>query len=155
MEKTKVRISVQRQDFEVAAEYATLREDAPEAGAIATFVGLVRDLNLDKKVTGLVLEHYPGMTEKVLAETVNKASRRWPLIGVRLVHRVGELKPGEQIVFVGVSSEHRDAAFEACEYLMDILKTSAPFWKKEQGESGSHWLEEKTEDLDRAKRWHN
>ena len=146
-------IKVQTEDFDVGSEYAALRADVPKIGAIATFVGLVRDMHLDKNVAGLFLEHYPGMTEKVLADTVAEAHKRWSLISVRIVHRVGQLKPSDQIVFVGVSSEHRDAAFAACEYLMDILKTSAPFWKKEDGDSGSHWVDAKVSDTKRAERW--
>jgi molybdopterin synthase catalytic subunit len=150
-----VHIAVQTQDFNLANEIKELKADVPEVGALVTFTGLVRDFHLDMKVSGLFLEHYPGMTEKVLAETVAVASQRWPLISIRLVHRVGELEPGDQIVFVGVSSAHRGDAFAACEYLIDTLKTSAPFWKKERSKSGSRWVDAKLSDNNRAKRWKN
>ncbi|MCF7982674.1 MAG: molybdopterin synthase catalytic subunit MoaE [Pseudomonadales bacterium] len=146
-------IKVQQEDFSLASEYEALWADAPKIGAIVTFTGLVRDFNADESVTGLFLEHYPGMTEKVLAQLVEDAKKRWPIINVRIIHRIGELKASDQIVFVGVNSEHREAAFAACEFLMDFLKTKAPFWKKEQRQSGDTWVEAKATDQERATRW--
>lgn len=146
-------ISVQEQDFSLAEEYEALRADAPRIGAIATFVGLVREMNCAESVDGLFLEHYPGMTEKVLEQIIDEAKKRWPIINARIIHRIGPLKASDQIVFVGVNSEHREAAFAACEFLMDFLKTKAPFWKKEQRESGDTWVEAKQSDNERAERW--
>lgn len=145
-------ISVQHDDFSIAEEYQTLSE-GESAGAIVTFVGKVRDMNLGDKVAGLSLEHYPGMTERVLDTICDEALVRWPLLKVRVIHRVGDLDPGDQIVFVGVTSHHRDAAFAACEFVMDILKTKAPFWKKENTSEGHRWLEDKDTDRAAANRW--
>ena len=122
-------ISVQTQDFSLADEYQLLSEGT-SAGAVVTFVGKVRDFNQGDEVQGLSLEHYPGMTEKALTEIVEQAKQRWSLLQVRVIHRVGDLELGDQIVFVGVSSAHRGDAFDACEFIMDYLKTKAPFWKK-------------------------
>jgi len=151
-------IQVQEADFEVAAEYAALRTQAPKIGAIATFTGLVRDFNEGdsqslQSVNNLYLEHYPGMTEKVLAKIVDQACERWELDGVRLIHRVGPMHPCDQIVFVGVSSAHRGEAFAACEFLMDFLKTQAPFWKKEQTPEGDRWVDARNGDSEAANRW--
>ncbi|MBV1841821.1 molybdopterin synthase catalytic subunit MoaE [Photobacterium ganghwense] len=145
-------ISVQFEDFSVAEEYAQLAEGT-DAGAVVTFIGKVRDFNQGDSVTGLSLEHYPGMTEKSLAEIVDKARTRWPLLKVRVIHRVGDLNLGDQIVFVGVTSAHRGAAFEACEFIMDYLKTQAPFWKKEQTQEASRWVDARETDTNAAKRW--
>ncbi|KLV10758.1 molybdopterin synthase catalytic subunit MoaE [Photobacterium ganghwense] len=145
-------ISVQFEDFSVAEEYALLAEGT-DAGAVVTFIGKVRDFNQGDSVTGLSLEHYPGMTEKSLAEIVDKARTRWPLLKVRVIHRVGDLNLGDQIVFVGVTSAHRGAAFEACEFIMDYLKTQAPFWKKEQTQEASRWVDARETDTNAAKRW--
>lgn len=123
------RVSVQAEDFSVDQEYQGLSEGT-SSGAVVTFIGKVRDMNLGDNVVGLHLEHYPGMTEKSLIDICNQAEDRWPLLGVRVIHRIGDLDIGDQIVFVGVSSAHRGAAFEACEFIMDYLKTKAPFWKK-------------------------
>ncbi len=123
------RVSVQIEDFSVEQEYQRLSEGTA-AGAVVTFVGKVRDMNLGDNVIGLHLEHYPGMTEKSLSDICDQAESRWPLLGVRVIHRVGDMDSGDQIVFVGVSSAHRGAAFDACEFIMDYLKTQAPFWKK-------------------------
>ncbi|MEZ5524469.1 MAG: molybdopterin synthase catalytic subunit MoaE [Pseudomonadales bacterium] len=147
-------VSVQTENFDVAALYEALKVDAPRIGAIVTFTGLVREFNDDASVESLYLEHYPGMTERVLESLIEEAAKRWPIINAFIVHRVGELKPSDQIVFVGVNSAHRDAAFAAAEFLMDILKTKAPFWKKELGPEGSKWLDAKTSDDERATRWH-
>ncbi|MDV5170477.1 molybdopterin synthase catalytic subunit MoaE [Photobacterium rosenbergii] len=145
-------ISVQFEDFSVAEEYAQLSQGA-DAGAVVTFVGKVRDFNQGDAVTGLSLEHYPGMTEKSLEEIVVQARERWPLLKTRVIHRVGDLALGDQIVFVGVTSAHRGAAFEACEFIMDYLKTRAPFWKKEQTPDESRWVDARETDTSAADRW--
>lgn len=151
-------IQVQEADFDLAKEYEELRAQAPKIGAISTFTGLVRDYNDGdnqtlEQVSNLYLEHYPGMTEKVLENIVKEAQNRWELMGVRLIHRVGPLHPSDQIVFVGVSSAHRGDAFAACEFLMDFLKTKAPFWKKEQTPEGDRWVDARDSDSDAAERW--
>ena len=145
-------VSVQVEDFSVADEYAKLAEGT-DAGAVVTFIGKVRDFNQGDDVTGLSLEHYPGMTEKALAEIIEQACERWPLLKTRVIHRVGDLELGDQIVFVGVTSAHRGAAFEACEFIMDYLKTRAPFWKKEQTNSESRWVDARDTDTSAADRW--
>ncbi|MDP2532359.1 molybdopterin synthase catalytic subunit MoaE [Photobacterium damselae subsp. piscicida] len=147
-------ISVQFEDFSVADEYEKLAQGT-EAGAVVTFIGKVRDFNQGDSVTGLSLEHYPGMTEKALSEIVEQARARWPLLQVRVIHRVGDLDLGNQIVFVGVSSAHRGASFEACEFIMDYLKTRAPFWKKEQTPEENRWVDARESDTSAADRWHN
>lgn len=147
------RIVVQREDFSLADEYARLATRA-DSGAIVTFVGKVRDFNQGEEVKGLALEHYPGMTEKALADIVQEARRRWPLQECTLIHRIGELWLGDQIVLVAVSSAHRDAAFDACHFIMDFLKTRAPFWKKELTTEGvQRWVEAKESDNAAAARW--
>ncbi|NVD07146.1 molybdopterin synthase catalytic subunit MoaE [Vibrio sp. JPW-9-11-11] len=148
----KSRVLVSRDDFNVGDEYHSLAEGA-SAGAVVTFVGKVRDMNLGDSVTGLSLEHYPGMTEKALSEICDQAEQRWPLLRTRIIHRIGDLDIGDQIVFVGVSSAHRGAAFEACEFIMDFLKTKAPFWKKERTTESSRWVESRDSDAQAAKRW--
>ncbi|MFB1076824.1 molybdopterin synthase catalytic subunit MoaE [Photobacterium damselae] len=147
-------ISVQFEDFSVADEYEKLAQGT-EAGAVVTFIGKVRDFNQGDSVTDLSLEHYPGMTEKALSEIVEQARARWPLLQVRVIHRVGDLDLGDQIVFVGVSSAHRGASFEACEFIMDYLKTRAPFWKKEQTPEESRWVDARESDTSAADRWHD
>lgn len=147
-------ISVQFEDFSVADEYEKLAQGT-EAGAVVTFIGKVRDFNQGDSVTGLSLEHYPGMTEKALSEIVEQARARWPLLQVRVIHRVGDLDLGDQIVFVGVSSAHRGASFEACEFIMDYLKTRAPFWKKEQTPKENRWVDARESDTSAADRWHD
>ena len=146
-------ISIQEDNFDIARECALLSQASPSVGALVTFIGLVRDFNDGDVVSGLFLEHYPGMTEKVLADIIAQAKKRWPLLGVRIVHRVGQLGPGDQIVFVGVTSEHRAAAFEACDFLMDFLKTKAPFWKKETGVGVDRWVETRRSDDESTRRW--
>ncbi|MGR5119188.1 molybdopterin synthase catalytic subunit MoaE [Vibrio astriarenae] len=146
------RISVQTSDFSVGDEYQALAQGTA-AGAVVTFVGKVRDMNLGDEVTGLSLEHYSGMTEKALAEICDQAEQRWPLLDIRVIHRVGDLDIGDQIVFVGVSSAHRGAAFEACEFVMDYLKTKAPFWKKERTSEATRWVESRDSDAKAAERW--
>ena len=146
------RIAVQIEDFDISLEYQRLRDAQAACGAIVTFTGLVRDL-VDDPLQQMVLEHYPGMTERSLADIVEQARQRWPLYAVTLIHRVGTLRPGDQIVYVGVSSAHRRDAFAASEFIMDYLKKDAPFWKKEQTRSQERWVEQKCSDLDAAKRW--
>lgn len=146
------RVSVQVEDFSLNAEYDRLAEGT-SAGAVVTFVGKVRDMNLGDNVTGLSLEHYPGMTEKALGEICDEAEQRWPLLKIRVIHRVGDLDIGDQIVFVGVSSAHRGAAFEACEFVMDYLKTKAPFWKKERTSEATRWVDSRDSDAKAAERW--
>lgn len=146
-------IRVGPEDFDVRAEYQALC-DQGHSGAVVTFSGLVRDLEKGSTVALLELQHYPGMTERVLHEIAATAIARWSLGGVRIIHRVGRLQPGEQIVFVGVASRHRAAAFQACEYLMDCLKTQAPFWKKiRTADGGARWVDFKESDADAARRW--
>ncbi|MBI2381090.1 MAG: molybdopterin synthase catalytic subunit MoaE [Gammaproteobacteria bacterium] len=145
-------ISVQAQPFDIAALETWLGEER-SSGAVVSFVGRVRDHNDGQAVQGMCLEHYPGMTEKALAEIVAEAEVRWPLGRVAVVHRVGELPLGEAIVFVGVASAHRQAAFEACAYIMDYLKTRAPFWKKERTAEGSRWVDARESDEAAALRW--
>ena len=146
-------ISIQQEDFDPAAEYRALRDSGAGTGAIATFTGLVRDSGDLTGVTGLFLEHYPGMTEQVIKGLVNQASERWDVRKARVIHRIGHLPLGQQIVFVGVCSAHRGDAFAACEFIMDALKTSAPFWKKEITGASEHWVEQKAADLDRSQGW--
>ncbi|MFZ5722872.1 MAG: molybdenum cofactor biosynthesis protein MoaE [Pseudomonadota bacterium] len=147
-------VRVQAADFDVAAEYAALCGAGIDTGAVTMFVGRVRSAGDLAAVHGMHLEHYPGMTERELGAIVQEAGRRWPLQAVRIVHRVGELSPGGQIVFVGVAGAHRAAAFAACEFLIDWLKTRAPFWKRETSAGGaSRWVEQKASDRDRAARW--
>tara|TARA_R110000796_G_scaffold127333_4_gene242586 strand:+ start:49777 stop:50259 length:483 start_codon:yes stop_codon:yes gene_type:complete len=122
-------------------------------GAVVTFVGYVRDFNLGQDVAGMLLEHYPGMTEKALQGIAAEAAERWPLLGVEVLHRVGQLAPGEPIVFVGVSAAHRQAAFDACHFIIDYLKTRAPFWKKEATPAGSVWVEARASDEAALQRW--
>jgi molybdopterin synthase catalytic subunit len=147
-----ITIRVQQEDFSLEAESLALRAQGG-AGAIVTFTGLVRDLDAGAPVRGLFLEHYPGMTEHSLSEIATQAAARWPLRGITILHRVGHLAAGEQIVFVGVSGAHRGAAFAACEFIMDYLKTRAPFWKKSLDDSGEHWVEAKQSDTEASRRW--
>ncbi len=147
------RIVVQRADFSLGEEYERLAT-RHDSGAIVTFVGKVRDFNQGDAVKGLSLEHYPGMTEKALVDIVNQARARWPLQECTLIHRIGDLLLGDQIVLVAVSSAHREAAFEACHFIMDFLKTRAPFWKKELTAEGiQRWVEAKQSDDAAAARW--
>jgi molybdopterin synthase catalytic subunit len=151
-------ISVQNDDFDFPLEYQELRKRSLQCGAIVMFVGLVRDFSDNSQVSSMTLEHYPGMTENVLDDIVKQAEQRWPLDGVRIIHRVGELHATDQIVLVGVSSAHRIAAYEASQFIMDILKTEAPFWKKEsiqdnQGTEGERWVDAKTSDSKQAADW--
>ncbi len=146
-------ISIQTDDFDVGTEYEALRGTGPGTGAIVTFSGLVRDSGDLSGVTGLFLEHYPGMTEQVIQGLIDEAGRRWDVQRARVIHRIGRLALADQIVFVGVCSAHRGDAFAACEFIMDALKTSAPFWKKEITREGEHWVEQKESDVARSRNW--
>lgn len=146
-------IRIQHDDFDPGAEQQALEMEATGLGAICTFTGLVRDHGDQQDVEGLFLEHYPGMTERALEAVVADAFSRWELLDCRIIHRVGMLRMGERIVFVGVASAHRRDAFAACEFVMDALKVSAPFWKKELTAEGDHWVEQKGDDRSRAQRW--
>lgn len=147
-----MKISVQTEDFSVEKEAAFLRSK-PNVGALVLFVGSVRDISDNKNVSCMTLQHYPGMTEKALESIVKKAKERWNIEDATVIHRVGPLKPTEQIVFVGVSSMHRGEAFKACEFIIDFLKTEAPFWKKEQCPEGDRWVEAKDSDEQSKNRW--
>jgi len=146
-------VRVQTEDFDVSREIARLRGDDRAVGAIAAFIGTVRDVNDDARVTSMTLEHYPGMTEKALAAIVDEAKSRWTLIDALVIHRIGALAPADQIVLVAVTSAHRGEAFAACEFIVDYLKTQAPFWKKEQTPSGARWVEARAGDDEAALRW--
>ncbi|MCK5424409.1 MAG: molybdenum cofactor biosynthesis protein MoaE [Emcibacter sp.] len=148
-----MKVLVQDQDFDIAAEINELCGGRTDIGAIVTFTGLVRDFHGDNKIRQMTLEHFPGMAEKQLEAICKTASERWPLQGGTVIHRYGPLDPGNQIVLVITLSAHREAAFEAAEFIMDWLKTDAPFWKKEQTAEGTHWVEAKTEDDQRKDRW--
>lgn len=143
-------IRIQQEDFDPGAEIAAISSGVGNVGAVASFIGLVRG---DDNLTAMTLDHYPGMCEREIAAHVSEAKKRWPILGVRIVHRVGRLTPGERIVFVGVASSHRGAAFEAAEFLMDYLKTRAPFWKLEERGTGATWVEAREADDDSVKRW--
>ena len=149
------RIQVQTEPFDIAAEQAALTHGNSAVGALVTFVGLVRDLNEDSGIRRMTLEHYPGMTEKALAAIAEEASQRWVLEGLTILHRVGTLEPLDPIVFVGVTSRHRGEAFRACEFLIDYLKTRAPFWKKESTAEGDRWVAARHSDAQAAERWGN
>lgn len=146
-------VRVQREDFDCGAEIAALRSRNPRIGAIASFIGTVRDVNDGLGVSTMTLEHYPGMTEKSLAAICAQASARWDLFDTLVVHRFGELRPTDQIVLVAVTSAHRGDAFAACEFIMDYLKTEAPFWKKEATPGGERWVEARDADDEAAARW--
>lgn len=148
-----VDIRVQTELFDSGEETQSLKQASRATGAVVTFEGLVSDLNKGERVYRLTLEHYPGMTEKALRKIVDQAFERWPLLACRLVHRVGTLEPSEPIVYVGVASRHRAAAFEACQFIMDFLKTEAPFWKKEATSEGEGWLQQRDQDIAAKHRW--
>lgn len=145
-------IRVQEQDFDIAAVNRELCTGRSDVGAIASFIGLVRDLP-QNRLSKMTLEHYPGMTEKSLGKIVETAHQRWEILDVAIIHRVGDLKPTDQIVLVSVVSAHRKAAFAACEFIMDYLKTDAPFWKKETDEHGDNWVEAKQSDSEARDKW--
>lgn len=146
-------VRVQAEDFDAGAEIAALRKGDPRVGGVASFIGVVRDLNEGETVSEMTLEHYPGMTESALEKIVAEARSRWDIYEALVVHRIGRLKPTDQIVLVVVTSAHRGEAFQACEFLMDYLKTRAPFWKKEQTGDGARWVEARTADDAAADRW--
>jgi molybdopterin synthase catalytic subunit len=146
-------VRVQEAPFDVGAELFRLTRGRTDIGALATFVGLVRDIAGDRPISAMTLEHYPGMTESKLIEIEAEANRRWPLQASLIVHRYGRMLPGEPIVLVATASEHRAAALEACAFLIDWLKTKAPFWKLEEGPGGSRWVEARSTDDEAAARW--
>jgi molybdopterin synthase catalytic subunit len=146
-------VRVQTGDFDVSHEIEQLTAGGAKAGAVACFVGLVRDLNEATEVRTLTLEHYPGMTEKALQQIIDDARSRWNIHDALIVHRVGKLEPGDRIVLAAVAGAHRGEAFAACEFIMDYLKTRAPFWKKEQTPAGERWVEARASDEEKAKRW--
>lgn len=143
-------VGIQRGDFDPGREIAALNDNMGTIGAIASFIGLVRG---DGDMSAMTLDHYPGMSEREIERHVAEAKSRWPILGVRIVHRVGRLEPGERIVLVAVASSHRQAAFEACEFLMDYLKTRAPFWKLEERAGSATWVDARSEDDEAVKRW--
>ena len=146
-------VRIQREDFDAGAEINRMRLGRPDTGAVASFIGQVRDLNDGSNVSSMTLEHYPGMTEKALAAIVEQAKQRWDIFDALVIHRVGTLQPTEQIVLVVVSGAHRGEAFAACEFIMDYLKTEAPFWKKEQTAEGERWVESRGSDDQARARW--
>jgi molybdopterin synthase catalytic subunit len=146
-------IRVQREDFDVGAELAALSRGNTGIGGVTSFVGLVRDVAGDRRVAAMTLEHYPGMTERELQAIEDEARRRWPLDAVLIIHRYGRLEPGERIVLVATASAHREAAFASCHFLVDWLKTKAPFWKLEETPEGARWVDAQAGDAAAAKRW--
>jgi molybdopterin synthase catalytic subunit len=146
-------VRIQSEPFDPAAEVEALRAGNPRIGAVVTFLGLMRDLNDGDRVEAMTLEHYPGMTEKALEAIVAEAAARWEVDGIRVVHRVGELRPEEAIVLVAVASRHRSEAFRACEFVIDYLKTRAPFWKKERVAGGERWVAARHSDSEAERRW--
>jgi len=146
-------IRVQEADFDIGAEIHHMTEGKVDVGALACFVGLVRDVAGDDHIASMTLEHYPGMTERSLEKLEADARQRWPLNEVLIIHRYGTLTPGDRIVLVATTSSHRQAALESCEFLIDWLKTKAPFWKKEETSVGARWVEAKSEDDAQAERW--
>lgn len=148
-----MKIAVQPEDFDAGREIAAVRAGNPKVGAVASFVGVVRDVNEGAGVATMTLEHYPGMTEKAVKGIVDEAARRWEVLDCTVIHRVGRLAPTDQIVLVVVASGHRGDAFAACEFIMDYLKTRAPFWKKEETPDGARWVDAKESDDSAAGRW--
>ncbi|MEA3273987.1 MAG: molybdopterin synthase catalytic subunit MoaE [Pseudomonadota bacterium] len=148
-----IEIRVLTEPFDIAAEQEALWRGQPQVGALVSFLGLMRDMNEGVSVTRMTLEHYPGMTEKALAAIAEEAAGRWDLQDIRILHRVGELRPQDPIVLVAVTSAHRGEAFRACEFLIDYLKTKAPFWKKEITGEGERWVDARIADEDAAARW--
>ena len=146
-------VRVQREDFDAGAEITRLRAADPRIGAVAAFIGVARDMNEGDAVATLTLEHYPGMTERALEEICTQARQRWQVAEVLVVHRIGELRPTDQIVLVVVTSAHRGEAFAACQFVMDYLKTEAPFWKKEATAAGARWVDARDSDSDARERW--
>ena len=148
-----MKISITEADFDLGTEVAELRASQSQIGAVASFVGLVRDINEGSTVTAMHLEHYPAMTEKALREIVTDAAQRWEIIDTTVIHRIGDLYPNDQIVLVAVAAMHRHNAFAACEYIMDFLKTRAPFWKKELTPLGARWVDARETDESATQRW--
>jgi molybdopterin synthase catalytic subunit len=146
-------VRVQTEDFDAGREMALLRQGNPQIGAVAAFIGVVRDMNDGNAVADMTLEHYPGMTEKSIAEIIQQAQSRWKIFDALVIHRIGRLKPLDQIVLVVVTGAHRGDAFAACEFIMDYLKTRAPFWKKEETPQGARWVESRASDDIAAERW--
>jgi len=146
-------VRVQTEDFDLTTEIAQLRMHAPKVGAVVSFIGTVRDLNEGAQVAEMELEHYPGMTEKALQAIIDQAKSRWDIVDALVIHRVGPLKPLDQIVLVAVTSAHRGEAFDACEFIIDYLKTQAPFWKKEQTPSGARWVDARVTDDEAMAKW--
>ena len=146
-------IKIQENDFDLSAEIAALRKDDPRVGAVVSFLGTVRDMNDGSQVKAMTLEHYPGMTEKALEEILDQAKVRWDIYQTLVIHRVGPLMPEDQIVLVAVTSAHRGEAFAACEFIMDYLKTAAPFWKKEDTPEGARWVDARVTDDAAMERW--
>jgi molybdopterin synthase catalytic subunit len=146
-------VRVQHEDFDLSTEIANLRKQAPKVGAVVTFLGTVRDLNEGEQVAEMELEHYPGMTEKSLEAIVAQAKARWDIFEALVIHRVGPLQPLDQIVLVAVTSAHRGEAFDACEFIIDYLKTEAPFWKKEQTPAGARWVDARVTDDEALQKW--
>jgi molybdopterin synthase catalytic subunit len=146
-------VRIQTEDFDIGAEIAELRRANPKIGAVASFIGVVRDVNEGDAVAEMTLEHYPGMTEKSIEDIITQARGRWKVFDALVIHRVGTLKPTDQIVLVIVTSSHRGDAFAACEFIMDYLKTRAPFWKKELTGAGARWVDARTTDDIAAERW--
>ncbi|AOS79033.1 MULTISPECIES: molybdopterin synthase catalytic subunit MoaE [Hydrogenophaga] len=147
------RVSIQTADFDLSTEVARLREQDKGVGAVCSFIGTVRDRNDGQSVSAMELEHYPGMTEKAVEAMIDEAFRRFQILGARVIHRVGPLQPLDQIVLVVVSSAHRGQSFQACEFLMDYLKTQAPFWKKEETPEGARWVDARVSDDAALARW--
>ncbi len=146
-------IRIQEGDFNLSTEIAALRKGDPRVGAVVTFLGTVRDMNDGSSVKGMTLEHYPGMTEKALQDILDQAKARWDIYQSLVIHRVGPLLPEDQIVMVAVTSAHRGEAFAACEFIMDYLKTAAPFWKKEDTPEGGRWVDARVTDETAMSRW--
>ena len=146
-------IRIQENDFDLSAEIGALRKNDPRVGAVVSFLGTVRDMNDGSQVKGMTLEHYPGMTEKALQEILDQAKARWDIYQTLVIHRVGPLLPEDQIVLVAVTSAHRGEAFAACEFIMDYLKTAAPFWKKEDTSEGARWVDARVTDEAAMARW--
>ena len=146
-------VRIQAEDFDLSSEIAQLRAGNPKVGAIVSFAGTVRDLNEGASVAEMELEHYPGMTEQSIQAIIEQAKARWPIYGALVIHRVGPLKPMDQIVLVAVTSPHRGEAFSACEFIIDYLKTEAPFWKKEQTPEGARWVDARSSDDEALRKW--
>jgi molybdopterin synthase catalytic subunit len=146
-------VRIQAEDFDLSTEVAQLRAANPKVGAVVSFVGTVRDLNEGESVAEMELEHYPGMTEQSIGTIIEQARQRWPVSGALVIHRIGPLKPMEQIVLVAVMGAHRGEAFAACEFIIDYLKTAAPFWKKEQTPAGARWVDARVSDDAALNKW--